>query len=236
MARADATGDAEHGDDVSEAGSDVDLQPDVERLHRAIRREPRDPVEGREPIPWFFTTAIALSFIWGGWYLGRYGGEFNRQTHLAFASRQPGITASANAQTAAAITDPVAAGKNIYEKNCTACHQASGKGVPGAFPPLVGSEWVTGSPETVVRILLNGLQGPVEVAGTTYNGAMPAWKDVLKDEEIAALSTYLRQWKPNAASPVPVGTVASLRTAHADRAQPWTSDELKVAPAAGATP
>lgn len=238
MADADAlrAGSPDDGEVVPEAGRGVDLQPDVERLHRAIRREPRDPVEGREPIPWIFTTAVAVSLIWGGWYLGRYGGEFNRATHLAFATRQPAITASANAQTAAAISNPVAAGKNVYEKSCVACHQGTGAGLPGAFPPVVGSEWVTGAPETIVRILLNGLQGPVIVAGTTYNGAMPAWKEVLKDEEIAAVATYLRQWSPNAAPPVSAASVAALRKTDADRTQPWTAAELTKAPSAGGTP
>jgi len=238
MADADAarSGDDDADELVPEAGRGIDLQPDVERLHRAIRREPRDPVEGREPMPWFFTAAIAISFIWGGWYLGRYGGEFNRTTHLAFASRQPAIAASARAQNTAAITDPVAAGKNVYEKNCVACHLSTGKGVTGAFPPLIGSSWVIGAPETLVRILLNGMQGPVEVAGVTYNGAMPAWKEVLKDAEIAALATYLRQWPPNAAPPVSSTTVAALRAADADRVQPWTAADLQSAPAVGAVP
>jgi mono/diheme cytochrome c family protein len=212
---------------VPEAGRGVDLQPDVERLHRAVRREPRDPVEGREPAPWFFVAAVALALFWGGWYLGRYGGEFGTATHVAFAARQPGIAASASAQAAAAIDDPVAAGRRVYEKQCTACHQATGRGVPGAFPPVVGSEWVTGAPETVARILLFGLQGPVQVAGATYNGAMPAWKDVLKDGEIAAVATYLRQWAPNAAPAVTAEQVAALRAAHADRSAAWTAAELE---------
>jgi mono/diheme cytochrome c family protein len=218
---------------VPEAGGGVDLQPDVERIHRAIRREPRDPIEGREPAPWIFVASIALALFWGGWYLGRYGGEFDRETHIAFAARQKGIAASAAAQASAATTDPVAAGKRVFAKNCEGCHQATGKGVPGAFPPLVGSEWVVGPPETVVRILLHGLQGPVQVAGATFNGAMPAWKDVLKDEEIAAVATYIRQWAPNSAPAVPVEQVAGLRTAQASRAAAWSAPELKTAEASG---
>ena len=115
---------------VPEAGG-VDLQPDVERIHRTIRREPRDPVEGREPAPWFFTAAVALALFWGGWYLGRYGGEFGTETHTAFAARQPGIAAAAAGQSAAAISDPVTAGRAVYEKNCQVCHQATGRGVAG---------------------------------------------------------------------------------------------------------
>jgi mono/diheme cytochrome c family protein len=177
---------------------------------------------------------VAIAFFWGGWYLGRYGGEFGTATHVAFATRQPAITASANAQAAEAVSNPVAAGDRVYQKNCTACHQGTGKGLVGAFPPVVGSEWVTGAPETLIRILLHGLQRPVQVAGAEYNGAMPAWKDVLKDEEIAAVATYLRQWAPNAAPAVDASGVAALRTAHADRTSPWTAQELRSAETAAA--
>jgi mono/diheme cytochrome c family protein len=215
---------------VPEAGG-LDLQPDVERIHRTIQREPRDPVEGREPVPWFFTAVIALSLFWGGWYLGRYGGEFGTATHVAFASRQAGIAAAAAGQEAGAVANPIVAGKAVYEKNCQVCHQAVGQGVPGAFPPVVGSEWVTGSPETLVRILLNGLQGPVEVAGTTYNGAMPAWRDVLADAEIAAVATYVRQLEANEAPPVPPDVVVAVRGGTASRATPWTAPELQAAAA-----
>jgi mono/diheme cytochrome c family protein len=134
------------------------------------------------------------------------------------------------------VSDPVAAGEATYQKNCSSCHQATGKGVTGAFPPVVGSEWVTGPSETLVRILLHGLQGPVQVAGVTYNGAMPAWKDVLKDEEIAAVATYIRQWAPNAAPAVPPAEVTALRDAHADRAAAWTADELRAAVGTAPTP
>ena len=219
---------------VPESGG-VDLQPDVERIHRTIRREPHDPVEGRERPPWFFTASVALALFWGGWYLGRFGGEFGTATHVAFAARQPGIAAAAAGQAAAAVTDPVAAGRAVYEKNCQVCHQASGKGVPGAFPPLVGSEWVTGSPETLLRIVLHGLQGPVEVAGTTYSGAMPAWKDVLKDEEIAAVSTYIRQLDANDAPAVPPAEVTAVREG-TSRATPWTAAELRQAAPVNAAP
>jgi mono/diheme cytochrome c family protein len=219
-------------DPVPEAGQAFDLQPDVERLHRAIRREPRDPVEGREPVPWFFTAAVALALFWGGWYLGRHGGEFGLATHVALSGRDAGTVATVSAQSAAAIADPVAAGERIYANNCASCHQASGQGIPGAFPPVIESEWVTGAPETLTRILLHGLQGPIEVAGQVYNGAMPAWKDLLKDEEIAAVATYLRQLGANPAPAVPVQEVAALRARHAGRSEMWTVEELLQAEAA----
>jgi mono/diheme cytochrome c family protein len=207
----------------------AERQPDVERLHRAVLREPSDPLEGREPMPWWFVATIVLALFWGGWYLGRYGGEFDTRTHIALrgGGRQPGIAGAAAGAVAAAAANPVQQGERLYLNNCQGCHQQSGRGVPGAFPPLVGSEWVTGAPETLVRILLDGLHGPVQVAGATYEGVMPAWKNNLQDAEIAAVATYLRQWSPNAAPAVTGEQVAALRAANAARTTPWTAAELK---------
>jgi mono/diheme cytochrome c family protein len=210
---------------VPEAGG-VDLQPDVERLHRAIRREPGDPVEGQERAPWFFTATVAVALFWGGWYLGHYGGAFSTATHVNSGGRDAGTIAAVGAQTSKAITDPIAAGRAVFEKHCAACHQANGQGITGAFPPVVPSEWVTGAPEPLVHILLHGLQGPITVAGVAYNGAMPAWADVLQDAEIAAVATYIRQWSPNAASAVDPELVARERAATSTRTAPYTAQEL----------
>ena len=207
----------------------VDLQPDVERIHSAIRREPNDPVEGREKVPWFLAVIGAVALFWGGWYLGRYGGEFSTESQLAFATRQSGIAAAAVEQSSAAITDPVAAGAAVYEKNCQVCHQADGAGMAGAFPPLVDSDWVTGSETTVTRIVLHGLQGPIEVGGVTYNSAMPAWAGVLQDEEIAAVITYIRQVGSNSATAVSTDHVQAVKEADAARSAPWTAEELLAA-------
>jgi mono/diheme cytochrome c family protein len=205
----------------------AELEPDVERLHRAIAREPRDPEEGREPVPWWVWTGAVLAIFWGGWYLGRYGGTFNAATHLALGGREPSTAQAAQEKAKAAALNPVQAGHQIYLARCQACHQADGRGLPGAFPPLVGSEWVTGPPETVVHVVLDGLQGPVTVAGQTFNGAMPAWREQLSNQEIAAVVTYIRQWAPNAASPVDTALVARERAATASRGRPWTADELR---------
>jgi mono/diheme cytochrome c family protein len=201
----------------------ADLEPDVERLHRPIFRELTDPEEGREHAPWWVWTVATLAIFWGGWYLGHRGGSFDLATHVAFSQGQPSAAAVAPPPS----KDPVAAGRQVFLKQCQACHQATGQGLPGTFPPLVGSEWVSGAPETVVRILLKGLHGQVEVRGATFNGAMPAWEAVLSDAEISEVATYIRQWKPNAAPPIDPELVARLRAAHANRSAPWTVAELK---------
>jgi mono/diheme cytochrome c family protein len=107
--------------------------------------------------------------------------------------------------------------------------------LPNAFPPIVGSEWVTGPEETVVHILLGGLQGPITVAGATYSGAMPAWRDVLNDDEIAAVATYIRQWAPNQAPGLTPETVTRLRQATAGRSAPWSAAELQASTERGSS-
>ncbi len=213
------------------------FEPDVEVIHRTLLREQVDPEEGREPAPWFVLAAILIGLFWGGWYLGRYGGSFGPETHVAFARGAAGGAAAAPDD---GEVDMLALGARAYSANCQACHQSDGRGVPGNFPPIVGSEWVTGAPETVVRILLHGLIGPIEVSGATYNGNMPAWRDALTDRQIAALSTYIRQWDANEASPVETAAVEALREQHASRSAQWTADELRAAeaeePAAPAAP
>jgi mono/diheme cytochrome c family protein len=149
-------------------------------------------------------------------------------------AREVGIAAASAGQTSRAVNDPLAAGKVVFENNCLSCHQATGQGVPGVFPPVVGSEWVTGSPETRARILLHGLTGPVQVAGATYNGALPAWKDVLRDEEIAALATYIRQLRPNDAAAVAAQLITDIRKREGSRTKMWTAAELQNAPAQSA--
>ena len=215
-----------------------DAESDVEQIHRQIVRELADPAEGYERVPWFLWVTVATLVFWAGWYIGRRGGSFDLQTHVEYA--QSGLTASAAGDTAAsAPVDPIAEGKRIFSTNCVACHQTSGLGIAGAFPPLVGSEWVVGPEQTVVRILLNGLGGPVHVKGATYNGAMPAWKEALSDDDIAHVISYIRQWSPNAAAPVAASTVAGIRKEIASRAGAWSEAELKAleaAPAATTAP
>ena len=116
-------------------------------------------------------------------------------------------------------------GAQIFATTCVACHQAQGEGT-NTYPPLAGSEWVNGPESRVVRIILHGLVGDVEVQGNVYNGAMPAWGPTLSDEEIAAVATYIRSSFGNQALPITAATVAQARAAYPGRTTPWTMPEL----------
>lgn len=90
-------------------------------------------------------------------------------------------------------TDPMAKGEAIFEKTCAACHQRDGLGKQGVAPPLVGSEWVLApGGQRLVRIVLNGLSGPVNVQGRVWNLPMPPWRANLDDDAIAVVLNYVR--------------------------------------------
>ncbi|MBD0259551.1 MAG: c-type cytochrome [Cytophagales bacterium] len=108
------------------------------------------------------------------------------------------------------VPDNEVAGAQLYATYCATCHQGNGLGDSGRFPPLAGSEWVTGSKEKLVRVVLNGLEGPILVKGRPYNNVMPQHR-FLKDEDIAAVLTYIRGQFGNRAGPVSAGEVRALR-------------------------
>lgn len=138
----------------------------------------------------------------------------------------PAADAAADAS-AATTTVANAEGEAIYSR-CLACHMANGEGMPGAFPPLNGSELVNADPDVMISILIHGLQGPVEVKGQPYNGVMlPYGTSVpMTDQELAAVVTYVRQSWGNSASAVTAEDVARVRAATADRTGPYTAEEL----------
>ena len=159
-------------------------------------------------------------------YLNRYSGRFSASIYNE--NGKPGGTAAA----APKALDPVALGKRQFQMACITCHQANGLGVPGAFPPLVGSEWANGSEERVIRIVLHGLGGEVKVGAVAFNGAMPSFGKVpgsgynWRDDQIAAVLTYIRQEWGNKAGPIAPEQVSAIRTQEAARAKPWTAAEL----------
>ena len=125
----------------------------------------------------------------------------------------------------------VAKGEKFYAQ-CAACHGENGAGTPGLAPPLAGASWVTGPPEWLGRIILQGMSGPVTVLGQRFNGVMPAhghMKD-LDDATLAGLMTYMRRSWGNRADAVSADLVAAVRAASADRSQPWTVAELEAVP------
>ncbi|MGZ8939635.1 MAG: DUF7133 domain-containing protein, partial [Limisphaerales bacterium] len=117
------------------------------------------------------------------------------------------------------------AGKAQYPLICGACHQPTGLGLDGLAPPLVDSDWVTGSPERLARIVLHGVRGPLNVKGKTWELEMPSVA-ILSDQEIASMLTYIRREWGHSASAITPDFIAKVRKETESREESWTEPEL----------
>jgi mono/diheme cytochrome c family protein len=107
-------------------------------------------------------------------------------------------------------TQALADGQKVYQTYCMVCHQKDGNGVAGLYPPLGGTEWVTGDKGRLISILLYGLKEPIIVKGEEYENMMPP-HNFLSDENIAAVLTYIRSSFGNNASAITPSEVSALR-------------------------
>ncbi len=193
--------------------------PSPAELHESVYREASEPRDGHEPPPVWLVFLYIVLMGFGGYYLGTYSGNWRADVY----DERPRMAAPAEAGPAP-TPDPAVLGRRTYAR-CMACHQKDGRGVPGTYPPLAGSEIVLGPPEVAAAIVLAGLEGPVEVAGQRFDNVMPSWAR-LGDAEIAAVLTYVRGSWGNDAPPVTPELVARVRAATAGRAAPLRAAEL----------
>jgi mono/diheme cytochrome c family protein len=182
-----------------------------------------EPSAGRAAVPvWLFVLLFALLY-WGMVYFDQCSGWFNPQVYAPYHSyaelqRFQPPTGGGNLER----------GKAIFEINCALCHNSDGTGKPNQAPPFVGSEWVLGSPNRMIRIPQNGLMGPIPVKGETWAQApsMAAMGAPLSDEDLAAVLTYIRQSWGNKASAITPEQVKAVRAEIGNRTQPWTAEQL----------
>ncbi len=159
---------------------------------------------------------------------------------LSAVAALAGVTAVAQqvhqAEVAGANVTPaqMQGGEKVFQTVCMACHQADGKGLPGMFPPLAGSDYLLGGKERAVGVVVNGLQGEVVVNGNKFNSVMPAMVQ-LSDQEIADALTYAMNSWGNAGGTVSASMVAAERAraakepkrADSPTQHPTTVSELK---------
>ena len=121
-------------------------------------------------------------------------------------------------------------GAAVFQRQCVACHQMKGEGLPGLYPPLSKSAIVNGQPSIPIRIVLRGLEGPIVVNGKKFNSIMPPFGlgTPMTNAEVAAVLTYVRRSFGNASAAVPEADVAKERAAIAGRTTPWTAKELGI--------
>lgn len=125
----------------------------------------------------------------------------NRRSPILAARLAIAIAAAAASHAHAQAQTQGMDGKTLFARNCAACHQASGKGIPGAFPALAGNGFVQGAPADVATVLLKG------------RGGMPDFSGSLDDGEIAQVLSYVRTSWGNNAAPLSAQDVGTQRSA-----------------------
>ena len=156
---------------------------------------------------------------------------------------------SADAKTAASAPVPAAPtstydlvasidkGKAVYAQSCLACHQPTGAGIPGAFPPLIATDYVNGDARRLAAIVLKGIAGPIKVNGAIFATGMPnpalTFPVLNDDKNVADVLNYVRNSWGNKAEPVITPEfVTKIRAEFKDKADQWTEADLLNFPAA----
>ncbi|MGE9268794.1 MAG: c-type cytochrome [Verrucomicrobiales bacterium] len=226
---------------MSESSLPNDARPDLEdevnviETHTGLRseqaaasREKRLQENGLEPVSLWIILLSGLVILVGGAVLGSGGklfayGDLVKDGYM----RRPQPPIPGGEVVPVAIGAHLRAeGSKLYSK-CVGCHQPDGQGQAGAFPPLAGSEWVTGDTEALALIILNGLSGPIEVKGTQWNSNMPAQADGLGAKELAAVMTFIRtEWGNDASIVTPEMAANAIEAGKAISGQ-VTADLLK---------
>lgn len=121
-------------------------------------------------------------------------------------------------------------GRTRFETYCAGCHLNEGPWMMGEAPPLEGSSWVAGPENRMIKIVLHGLRGTIEVRSKTYNQEMPGFGPILTDADVASLLSYVRRRFGGPATPVSEAAVSLIRAVNRGRMDYWTVDELLKGP------
>jgi mono/diheme cytochrome c family protein len=219
-------------------GTDYSESSDVQQVHAAIAREKREPRVGLEPLSMWLIVVYGLALFFGGAYLGRFSGNFSGDS--LDVSFTPGKAHAGPGGGGGGAEQPLTQaerGKKIFSANCATCHQMTGLGVAGQYPPLAGSEFVNGGTRRIGMIVLKGLVGPLKVKGGEFGSAqMQPWESTLTDQKIADVLTFVRQEWGNTGGPVAAEGIAALRKELAGRKESWTEPDILAVPADASLP
>lgn len=213
----------------------------VARMHAAAARESGDPTANATPISLGVVAGlIGIAMLAGSYFGGNKGKDLSAANIKGYdyPREYDGVAGAGGGE-----LDPlqlhqpenwIAAGKALFSTNCQSCHQASGAGVPGTYPPLAGSEFVINGEKRPISILIHGLNGSVIVNGKAYNGQMPP-QGAKPNTEIAQLLSYIRSEWGNKASIIYEDQVAAVRKEIGTRSG-YTGDEIRALPADASAP
>jgi mono/diheme cytochrome c family protein len=122
-------------------------------------------------------------------------------------------------------------GKAVYMVTCMACHQPTGLGIPGAFPPFDGSEWVVGDTKRLVALVIKGYAGPITVKGVNYNNILIAvdtqFPQLKENAKLADVLNYIRTaWSNKADTAITPDFIQKVRDEFKDRTTPWNAEDM----------
>jgi len=207
---------SENNNSVEPSGASDDS---IRQVHARLAHQKPEKAVGYSAFPLVLLGVMCSLVFFGSIYLAHYSAHFDPAIYNEHQKPRSG------AAEVVTVT-PAQLGKKVFNQICIVCHQATGQGIPGVFPPLAGSEWANGSEERIIRIVLHGLNGKITVSGKEFNNAMASLGGTLKDEQIANALTYVRSEWGNNAPAVSAETVAKIRAENASRTAPWSADEL----------
>jgi mono/diheme cytochrome c family protein len=211
---------SQHSDNNFKVEQSAASDDSIQQVHAQLQRQKPEKKNGYSMLPLILLGLMCTAVFFGSIYMAHNSIRFDPLVVSEHAKREkPGAMAQEK------IPRKVL-GKPVFMANCATCHQATGMGVPGAFPPLAGSDWVAGSEERIIRIVLHGLKGPITVSGNHYDNVMAPLGAVLKDEQIANVLSYVRSEWGNNYPEVEPETVARIRSETTGRSVNWTADEL----------
>jgi mono/diheme cytochrome c family protein len=196
----------------------------IQQVHARLQSNKPEKAEGNPRFPLVLLGIMCCAVFFGAVYLAHYSAHFDASIYNE--NQKPSKTAA----TGPVIT-PAMLGKRVFTANCVTCHQATGQGVPGVYPPLAGSEFVLDAKHEkhIIKIVLFGLNGPITVKGANFNNAMTPFGGILKDDQIANVLTYVRSEWGNNAPAITADQVAAIRAELGARG-PWTVEELLKTP------
>lgn len=215
--------------DLEETTNVAQAHEEVVRNAAAASREQQLRENGLEPVStWVIVIGFIVAIVGGGVLLSSdklfdYG-AFTKEGYVR-ASFEDGGSAVPMKLAADAYMSKGAA---LY-KNCASCHGTGGAGVAGLYPPLAESEWVVQSGAVPALIMIHGLNGPIQVKGANYNGAMPAMANGWSDYDLAALTYYIQNSFGNKVgtiySPDQMGEIRAISKTFGKNA--YTAETLK---------
>ncbi|HEY4301565.1 MAG TPA: cytochrome c [Candidatus Didemnitutus sp.] len=206
----------DHSSFVEQSGASDDS---LQQVHARLQENKPEKPQGYAAFPLVILGVMCSLIFFSSIYLAHYSAHFDPQ--IFNEHQEP----SKGGPVVPVLTQPMR-GKKVFNQICITCHQATGQGVPGTYPPLAGSEWAQGDEQRIIRIVIDGLHGPIHVENKDFNNAMTALGTTLRDEQIADVLTYVRQEWGNKAPPVDAETVTKIRAELGGRTESFTSEEL----------